>query len=69
MDRTIVYPGAIPLDTDLLKTNRNTMLALGALISSTLGTSTIYDGLAVMPTSPASLSVWVAPGCMRCLRR
>ena len=64
MDRTIVYPGAIPLDTDLLKTNRNTMLALGALISSTLGTSTIYDGLAVMPTSPASLSVWVAPGCI-----
>lgn len=64
MDRTIVYPGAIPLDTDLLNTNRNTMLALGALIGATLGSTSIYDGLAVMPTSPASLSVLVAPGCI-----
>jgi len=64
MDRTIVYPGAIPLDTDLLNTNRNAMVALGALISATLGTSSIYDGLTVIPTSPASLSVFVAPGCI-----
>ena len=64
MDRTIVYPGAIPLDTDLLTTNRNTMLALGALIGATLGNVSIYDGLAVAPTTPASLSVQVAPGCI-----
>ncbi len=28
MDRNIVYPGAIPLDTDLLSVNRNAMIAL-----------------------------------------
>ncbi len=64
MDRTIVYPGAIPLDTDLLNSNRNTMLALGALIGATLGSTSIYDGLAVTPTTPASLSVQAAPGCI-----
>ena len=31
MDRNIVYPGSIPLDTDLLTVNRNTMIALGYL--------------------------------------
>ena len=67
MDRTIVYPGAIPLDTDLLNTNRNTMLALGALIGATLGSTSIYDGLAVTPTAPASLAVQVAPGCITLL--
>ncbi len=62
MDRSIVYPGSIPLDTDLLSTNRNAMVALGALLSATLGTSPQIDGLAVSPTVPASLSVVVAPG-------
>lgn len=62
MDRSIVYPGSIPLDTDLLNTNRNAMIGLGALIQAVLGTATVVDGLAVSPTSPASLSVSVAPG-------
>jgi hypothetical protein len=62
MDRNIVYPGAIPLDTDLLTVNRNAMLAIGALVGATLGTSTVVDGLAVAPTVPATLSVQVAPG-------
>jgi hypothetical protein len=62
MDRIIVYPGGIPLDTDLLSTNRNTMLALHGLISATLGTATTVDGLAVVPTSPASMAVIVGPG-------
>jgi len=62
MDRSIVYPGSIPLDTDLLATNRNAMVALGALISATLGSSPAVDGLAVSPTIPASLAVTVSPG-------
>jgi hypothetical protein len=62
MDRTIVYPGSIPLDSDLLSTNRNTMVALGALLQATLGTTPVIDGLAVTPTIPASLSVIVSPG-------
>jgi hypothetical protein len=62
MDRTIVYPGAIPLDSDLLTTNRNTMVALGYLAQMVLGSSTVVDGLACIPTVPASLSVTVGPG-------
>lgn len=62
MDRIIVYPGGIPLDTDLLNTNRNTMLALHALIAATLGTSTAVDGLQMNPTSPPSMNIVVSPG-------
>lgn len=62
MDRNIVYPGSIPLDTDLLSTNRNAMIALGALAQATLGTGQVVDGLAVSSTVPASLSVVVGPG-------
>ncbi|GAB0115309.1 glycine-rich domain-containing protein [Acidisoma sp. C75] len=62
MDRQIVYPASIPLDTDFLSLNRNTMVALGYLAQATLGTATIIDGLACTPTTPASLSVSVGPG-------
>ena len=62
MDRQIVYPGAIPLETDLLNTNRNTMTALGFLAQSILGTSTLFQGLACTPTGPASMQVLVGPG-------
>jgi len=62
MDRSFVYPGSIPLDTDLLNTNRNAMIAIGALAQATLGTGTVVDGLAVIPTIPASLSIQCAPG-------
>ena len=62
MDRIIVYPGSVPQDTDLLNTNRNTMIALGALMQATLGSVPIIDGLAVTPTSPAGMAVQVGPG-------
>jgi len=62
MDRNIVYPGAIPLDTDILTINRNAMIGLGFLAQATLGTNTIVDGLACLPTSPASMTVAVGPG-------
>jgi hypothetical protein len=64
MDRIIVYPGAIPLDTDMLATNRNTMIALHALIAATLGTNTAVDGFAVSATVPASMQIAVGPGSM-----
>jgi hypothetical protein len=64
MDRIIVYPGGIPLDTDLLNTNRNTMIALHALIAATLGTTTAADGLTVSPTAPASMNVVVTQGSL-----
>ena len=62
MDRNLVYPGSIPLDSDLLAINRNAMVAIGALAQAVLGTGTVADGLACTPTSPASMSVSVAPG-------
>jgi len=64
MDRNIVYPGSIPLDTDLLSTNRNAMVALGYLAQAVLGQNIIADGLVCNPTSPASLGVTVGPGCL-----
>jgi hypothetical protein len=62
MDRSIVYPGSIPLDTDLLNTNRNAMIAIGVLAQATLGTTTVVDGLSIGPTTPASLSIVAGPG-------
>src|SRR5271165_849267 len=62
MDRSIVYPSAIPLDTDLLSVNKNAMIGLGFLAQAVFGTSTVVDGLACQPTTPASMSVVVGPG-------
>ncbi len=62
MDRQIVYPGGIPLDTDLLSTERNIMVAIGYLAQATLGTNIVADGLACVPTEPQSMSVVVGAG-------
>ncbi len=62
MDRNIVYPGSIPLDTDLLETNRNAMVALGALMRAVLGTAPVIDGLSVSPTIPATMAITVGAG-------
>ncbi len=64
MDRTIVYPGSIPLDTDLLSINRNSMIVIGSLAQAILGTDPVVDGLKCSPTTPASLAVSVGPGCI-----
>jgi hypothetical protein len=62
MDRQIVYPASIPLDTDFLTQNRSAMVALGTLAQAVLGTATIVDGLACQPTSPPSLSLTIGAG-------
>ncbi len=62
MDRILVYPGSIPLDTDILNTNRNSMIALGYLAQVILGTNALVDGLACSPTQPASMTVTVGSG-------
>ncbi|HDX3905872.1 TPA: phage tail protein [Enterobacter asburiae] len=62
MNRQIVWPGAIPLETDLLNTNKNAMLGLAKLASSIMGSNTYVHGLACTPSSPASMVVNVAPG-------
>lgn len=67
MDRTIVYPGAIPQDTDILQPQRNVMVALGFLMQAAFGTSTLADGLACTQTSVASMSVLIGPGSLMTL--
>lgn len=62
MDRQIIYPGAIPLETDLLNTNKYTMMALGKLASTMMGTNTYLRGLTCAPSSPASMVVTVDRG-------
>lgn len=62
MDRQIIYPGQIPLETDLLNTNRNTMVAMAKLAKAMFGTGTMVNGLSVGPSSPAALTVQVGAG-------
>lgn len=64
-DRPIIYPGQIPLDTDLLSTNRFLMTALGYVLETAVGSTTFASGLACTPTSPIpDLNVHVARGCI-----
>jgi hypothetical protein len=67
MNRNIVYPGAIPFDTDILSVNRNTMIALGYLAQAVFGTATVADGLGCIPTSPPSLTINIKPGSLTML--
>ena len=62
MDRQTVYPGAIPLDTDILSLQRNAMVALGYALQACVGTGTVADGLACTPTAPPSMVVNVGQG-------
>ena len=61
-DRVIVYPGQIPLETDILNTNKNSMVGLSKLSAAILGTTTLVNGFTCIPTGPASLQVQVTAG-------
>ena len=64
MDRTIVYPGAIPLDTDILSLQVNAMTAVGYLAEATMGLLPFVSGLLAVPTSPASMTIRMTPGSL-----
>lgn len=68
MDRKIVWPGAVPLETDILGTNLNTMVGLGRLALDLLGTSTLVSGLACTAQSPATMSVNIGAGAIYSLQ-
>jgi len=68
MDRQIVYPGAVPLETDLLNTNKFAMIGLAKLASAVLGSDTCLAGLNCTPVSPVSLQVHVGAGEIYCLK-
>lgn len=62
MDRLIVYPGATPLDTDLLNVQRYAHVALGYLAQAALGTGVVADGL--VASAGAGLGVVIGPGSL-----
>ncbi len=62
MDRQIVKSGQVPLETDLLASERSTMSALGWLMQGVLGTSTLVDAITCIPMVPASLVIQVTAG-------
>ena len=68
MDRQIVWPGAIPLETDILNTNRYAMVALGRLAMDVLGSATVASGLACTPTAVPSMAVNIGAGAIYSLQ-
>src|SRR5574343_103919 len=62
MDRSIFYPGEIPRSSDVLNAQKYAMTAIAKLSAALFGTSTLLNGLACTPTSPASMTVQVAAG-------
>lgn len=62
MDRVKVFPGQIPLETDILSTNKNAMIGVAKIAQALLGSSTFCHGLSCVPTGPASMQVVVNPG-------
>jgi len=62
MRRPITYIGQSILEWLFTRPAQDNMVALGKLSAAVLGTTTQFNGLAVSPTSPASLQVSVAPG-------
>ena len=62
MNRHLVYPGQIPLETDLLNVARDAYMGLAKLAEGLLGSNPVIAGFAVTPTSPASMTVSIAPG-------
>ena len=65
MDRQIVYPGSIPLDTDFLLVQRQSMVALGILARAVFGSDPVLDGLLCSPAG--GLSIVVGPGSLTAL--
>lgn len=69
MDTKIAYRGEVLYETDLLWMSRFIQEALGQFTADMLGTVTRVAGLACTPSSPAALTVQVAPGRMYSLQQ
>ena len=66
MDRPIIYPAAIPLETDLLSACRDAMVSDGYVAQAVLGTATALWGLAASP-AVGSLGLVIGPGAISAL--
>ncbi|WP_240906369.1 hypothetical protein [Komagataeibacter xylinus] len=63
MDRQIVYPAQIPLDSDLLNAQRNAFVGLGHLAGMAYGDDTVAAG-GFACTPGTGLTVIIAPGSL-----
>ncbi|GBQ46030.1 hypothetical protein ACM0P6_02175 [Komagataeibacter sucrofermentans] len=63
MDRQIVYPAQIPLDSDLLNAQRNAFVGLGHLAGMAYGDDTVAAG-GFACTPGTGLAVTIAPGSL-----
>ena len=61
-DRAIIYPGQVPLETDLLKTNQFSMVGLAKLCAAVFGVAGMANGFATTQSTIPALTVSVAPG-------
>ena len=68
MDRPFVYPGQVPLETDILNTNRNAMVGLGRFALDVLGSGTVVSGLPCSQTTVPSMSVQIGAGAIYSLQ-
>lgn len=62
MRRQTVYAGAVPLETDILSSNKNAMISIGHVLQDMLGTGTLFSGLGCVPTTVPGMTVNVNPG-------
>lgn len=62
MDRQMVYPGQLLLETDLLNVGKYAYLGVAKLAAAILGTGTLVNGLSCSPTTPNSMSVVIGAG-------
>jgi hypothetical protein len=62
MDRSIVYAGVVPLETDVLSVHRNVMVGLGWLTRGVFGTNTFCTDITVTANTPTAMDVVVNPG-------
>lgn len=62
MRRVITQIGQSIYEWLFTRQAQDNMVALGKLTAAVLGTTTVFNGLAVTPTAPASLQVNVGPG-------
>lgn len=82
MNRVIVYPGQVPLEADILDTNKEAMVAIARLAGAVFGNYALSHGLEVRrygwdganptgetdvyPTKPNALSVDIGTGTLFC---
>lgn len=64
VDLRSIYVGEVPLCDDLIQAQRNILIEFGYMLRATLGICDTVDGLACLPTSPASMNVVVGPGAI-----